>query len=692
MKSTSRNIFIVLAVVTLVLDIAYVNIDDELVEVTETENQTSDEEIDVDEVVVDQTEDEIEIIEDPYGNIKEVNVSDYLDHLNEVRDVRTSWGSDINVYLYENDILVSGGEASGRLIHNDFKIVDYDVFMTESKLTYTVTSDNGSSLIYVYDYTKDLLTHFHESDKSIDDLVWTYNDQLLVLIENDLYTYNLLDETYEILEKSNDNVQFIQLQANYDGYIDVWVRVWEEDTFYDVNTYMKKDDLIIDDWYKDGIKYHKTELVDSFDEFINGYGYEVIVNNEDVSIYRLNYDVIGIEVNGQKKILDAYSQSTELSPDKKRLSLVTGEQDAWGAMYIYDIESGSMTKAVDSNAFGAPKEAIWIDDNRLLLIYGYPHGHFSIGGSVYEYNILNNEKRLVVSSEDNQELFNLIKKNDYIQISSRTHDESFNHANINSFLVDENYEKVEDDPSILSDQWLGFNDEDETWKYFNIYDVKHDRHLISSMDAYLPSESPASTFNILLALIALEEGVITLEDSFIEWDKKEYSDEHWNKDQTLETAFRNSVVWYFEALANAIGMEKLLSHLDQVNYTYYNPIDLNESTPINKFWINRNLHISGSEQVIFLSKLYTNKLHFNIEHVQFIRNLMVIESRENYVLSGISSVNDGWQNSEVGWFIGHIISDEYEFTFSTMIEGDYVNVEQLEVYARDMLRELDLID
>jgi beta-lactamase class D len=59
----------------------------------------------------------------------------------------------------------------------------------------------------------------------------------------------------------------------------------------------------------------------------------------------------------------------------------------------------------------------------------------------------------------------------------------------------------------------------------------------------------ASTFKVLNTLIALEEGVIAAADSTIRWNGTLYEIADWNRDQTLETAFKVSCVWCYQELA-----------------------------------------------------------------------------------------------------------------------------------------------
>ena len=72
---------------------------------------------------------------------------------------------------------------------------------------------------------------------------------------------------------------------------------------------------------------------------------------------------------------------------------------------------------------------------------------------------------------------------------------------------------------------------------------------ISGLKTYISNEHraskafiPASTFKIPNTLMALDKGVVT-EMDLIKWDGKKREIEEWNRDQTLETAFKSSCVW-----------------------------------------------------------------------------------------------------------------------------------------------------
>jgi len=644
-----------------------------------------------------------ETIEDPYGYVKVVDVVEYLGDYEGVRDIIPSTYPGTVVYLYDNEILIKGDGRYGTLIHNDYRISTVDILASESKIGYIAEIENGITALYTYDYELDEIYGFHisEGEGTIRDMSWIDSDNLLVIADagNDhhgIYTFNLIEKELMLVHEPLENETFLWLRPNSRDYIGIGVRVWNEvnsEEFQDVVVHLKKEDYSTKFWYREDGKIDYKSEVDSFDTLIDGDAYEVVAEYDNGGVYRLNWDKIGIEVDGNKIILDEYSHSIQLSPDKSKISVVSGEQDAWSGMYIYDIEKGSKISAVDVSIYGAPKEAIWVDNERLLFIYGYPGGHFSIGGSVYEYNVTTGEKRFVKDSDERQELFNLKKRDGLIEISARTHNEEYTRSVIDSFLIDDDYKIIENDPTILTNRDVGFSGNfDEVAKYFIIYDINNDRRLISSMDGYLPAESPGSTFKILHTLIGLEEGVIDPDDSLRKWDGEVWETESWNRDHTLESAIDNSVVWYFSEVAKEIGKERMTWHLDKVGYGYYDEMRMNQSNNIGQFWLNGTLSVSGTDQVEFITKLYKGELHFQKEHMKLVKELIIQERSDSYILAGKTGTTVNWQKNNVGWFVGYVTSGGIEYAFSAMIVGDEMDGSEAREYTREMLVELDILE
>ncbi len=69
--------------------------------------------------------------------------------------------------------------------------------------------------------------------------------------------------------------------------------------------------------------------------------------------------------------------------------------------------------------------------------------------------------------------------------------------------------------------------------------------------------SPCSTFKIPNSLIGLETGVLADENAVLPWDGVKRSRPEWNRDHTLASAIKVSVVWYYQELARRVGTERM---------------------------------------------------------------------------------------------------------------------------------------
>lgn len=158
----------------------------------------------------------------------------------------------------------------------------------------------------------------------------------------------------------------------------------------------------------------------------------------------------------------------------------------------------------------------------------------------------------------------------------------------------------------------------------------------------------ASTFKILNTLIALEENVARGKDHLIRWDGRRHDLADWNRDQTLESAFRVSCVWYYQELARRIGADKYRDYLNRSGYG-----KLREPFDTTTFWLDGSLEISAREQADFLRKLCLRKLPFSESSYATLREIMVAEKTPEFTIYG----KTGWAasaNPQIGWYVGYI--------------------------------------
>ncbi len=187
---------------------------------------------------------------------------------------------------------------------------------------------------------------------------------------------------------------------------------------------------------------------------------------------------------------------------------------------------------------------------------------------------------------------------------------------------------------------------------FALLDPQQDKIWVSNSQAVQRPLIPASTFKIVHSLIALDTGVHRSIDSMIKWDGRDRGYAPWNRDLTLEQAVRVSAIWYFEETARRIGRERISKKLKEVKYT-----NGDTSGPGIAFWLDGKLRVTALEQVFFLQRLYEGRLPFSKEDQKAVREILILEKKPEYVLSG----KTGWAQRvtpQVGWLVGRLMTED----------------------------------
>ena len=182
---------------------------------------------------------------------------------------------------------------------------------------------------------------------------------------------------------------------------------------------------------------------------------------------------------------------------------------------------------------------------------------------------------------------------------------------------------------------------------FVLYDMNNNHYTRYHPEKCAEQLLPASTFKIMSALIGLETGAIPDENYILAWDGTQYDYPVWNQDHTLKTAFRDSVVWYYQEVARRIGKEKMRQYIDAVGYGNQDITGNPDS-----FWLDGAIRISADEQVELLKRLYEGDLPFSERSMTIVRAMMILETDGTYQLSG--KTGSGLTDTlYVGWFVGY---------------------------------------
>ena len=196
---------------------------------------------------------------------------------------------------------------------------------------------------------------------------------------------------------------------------------------------------------------------------------------------------------------------------------------------------------------------------------------------------------------------------------------------------------------------------------FNAYNLKR-----FTDSAYLP----ASTFKIVNSLIGLQTGVIKDEKMVIPWDGVVRSNPDWNKDLTMEQAFKLSAVPYYQEVARRIGKDTMQHWLDSLGYgaKYGRAVIKND---IDSFWLDNNIKITGDEQLGLVKRLYFDQLPFQKRVQEIVKNVMVQEQNANYTLA----YKTGWGYNEtgnsIGWVVGWVEENKHPYFFMLQVEGPH---------------------
>jgi beta-lactamase class D len=196
---------------------------------------------------------------------------------------------------------------------------------------------------------------------------------------------------------------------------------------------------------------------------------------------------------------------------------------------------------------------------------------------------------------------------------------------------------------------------------------------------------PCSTFKIPNSLIGLETGVIPDADHVIKWDGVKRWREELNHDHTLRTAFRDSVVWYYQELARRVGREKMQEYVQRLAYG-----NADISGPIDEFWLSGPLRISADEQVVFIDRLRRGDLPFSKRTHDIVRDIMTLEQKDGWTLRGKTGTEgapgrDG--QNVLGWFVGWTESKDRTLVFAVNISGDGASGAKAKDIAMAILRQ-----
>lgn len=197
-----------------------------------------------------------------------------------------------------------------------------------------------------------------------------------------------------------------------------------------------------------------------------------------------------------------------------------------------------------------------------------------------------------------------------------------------------------------------------------IYDLNNNRTYEHNPQRNATPMTPASTFKIFNAMVALETGVIADDVAVLTWDGIHRNIAAWNHDTNLRQAFKDSTVWFYQVLARKAGHERMQQFIERVGYGNR---QIGTAQDIDHFWLQGPLQITPKEQIQFLQRLHRGDLPFSQRTMDLVKDIMVREQTPNYTLRG----KTGWldsTNPNIGWFVGYLEQNKNLYFFATTID------------------------
>jgi len=222
----------------------------------------------------------------------------------------------------------------------------------------------------------------------------------------------------------------------------------------------------------------------------------------------------------------------------------------------------------------------------------------------------------------------------------------------------------------VDDSLKKYFDENHVTGTFGLYDNGQGQFTIYNLSRFKDSAYlPASTFKIVNSLIGIETGIITNEKMVIPWDGIPRRPE-WDKDLTMEEAFKVSAVPYYQEVARRIGKDTMQHWLDTLGYgSRYGKAII--KTSLDTFWLDNSIKITSDEQLGLVKKLYFKQLPFQGRSQDIVKRIMLQENNANYNLS----YKTGWgfreNGNAIGWVVGWIEENQHPYLFVLNVEGPH---------------------
>jgi beta-lactamase class D len=236
---------------------------------------------------------------------------------------------------------------------------------------------------------------------------------------------------------------------------------------------------------------------------------------------------------------------------------------------------------------------------------------------------------------------------------------------------------------------------------FLLYDERSGQTIREPSETCSTRVTPASTFKIPHALAALDSGVVSGVHETFAYDGSQVYFERWRKDHHLASAMRDSVVWYFQRVAERLGKEREQAYLKAFDYG-----NQDASGPLTSFWLGDSLRISPEEQLEFLRRFFEGKLPVREEAARAVREILAQPSGRVVNAMGEHPFAAPWpegatlyaktgaaedRGRSVRWLVGRVERGDRGWIFVSLVLGSDEPLEAVNLAAA-RLSELQVLE
>lgn len=224
-------------------------------------------------------------------------------------------------------------------------------------------------------------------------------------------------------------------------------------------------------------------------------------------------------------------------------------------------------------------------------------------------------------------------------------------------------------------------DENKLVGCFGFFDNGQGQFTVYNMPRYRDSAyMPASTFKIFNSLVALGTGRIFSDTVVVPWDGVVRTGpggdtmSSWNKDMNMREAFAVSNVGFYQEMARRIGRDTMQKMLDSVGYGNKKIGD-----KVDMFWLDGSLTITPDEELGLVKRLYFKQLPFQNREQEIVKDLMVREKTDKYILAYKTGWGKTKQGNQLGWMVGWIEENRHPYFFVLNVESADSGIDMISV-------------